>query len=71
MVNDLLYFDNDERRLRLYILIAEIEKEIFTLIYNETGYPSYIKTYKRLIDGLYIYKVLVKIYKFIRHCSYY
>ena len=71
VVNDLLYFDDDERGLRLYILTAEIEKEVFTLVYNKIEYPGYIRTYKRLINSLYIYKLLTKLYKFIGHCPYY
>ena len=70
IVNDLLYFDNDKRGLRLYIL--EIMKvEVFKLAYNEIRYPSYARTYKKLTKDLYIFNITSKLYKFIRHYSYY
>ena len=41
VINKLLYFDNNEKRLYFYILITLII-EIFKLIYNEIRYLRYV-----------------------------
>lgn len=69
LINSLLYFA-DEERLRLYISTS-VEKEVFQLIYNELDYLGYTRTYKRLINRIYILNIVKKLYKFIRHYSYY
>ena len=70
IVNDLLYFDNDKRDLRLYIFII-LKANIFKLAYDKIRYSKYIKTYKRLTNSLYIYIISIKLYEFIRYYSYY
>ena len=70
MIDDLFYFDDDERGLRLYVLIA-IKTEVFKLIYNEMRYFNYAHTHKRLIEKLYIFNMITKLYEFIRHYSHY
>ena len=64
IVNNLLYFNNNKRDLRLYIS-SSIKEEIFKLIYNKISYLNYARTYKRLINNLYIFKITSKLYKFI------
>ena len=44
-----------------------MEADVFKLVYNEIGHPGYICTYKRLIEGIYIYNIATKLYKFIRY----
>ena len=67
IVNDLLYFDDNERGLRLYIP-SIMEAEIFKLAYDEMGYSGYVRTYKRFIGNLYIFSMASKLYEFIRYC---
>lgn len=67
MVNDLLYFNDEERGLRLYIPTA-LEKEVFQLAHDEMGHPGYARTHERLTEGLYIYNMSTKLHEFIRHC---
>ena len=47
-INDLFYFDNNKKNLRLYILTI-MKIKIFQLIYNKIKYLKYIRIYKRLI----------------------
>ena len=70
IIDDLLYFDDDERNLRLYILII-VKIEVFKLTHNEIRYFDYVYTHKRLIKKLYIFNITAKLYKFIRHYSHY
>ena len=70
LVDNLFYFDDNERGLRLYVSIV-LKEEIFKLVHNEMGYSNYTRTYKRLINGLYIYNIIIKLYKFIRYYPYY
>ena len=69
LVNDLLYFDN-KRDLYLYLSII-IEVEIFKLIYNNIEYFNYVYIYKRLIDNIYIYNIVIKLYKYLYYYLYY
>ena len=64
IINDLFYFDDDERDLRLYISII-IKVEIFKLTYDEMKHFNYVYIYKRLIEELYIFNMITKLYKFI------
>ena len=70
IINELLYFDDKKRDLRLYILII-LKAKVFKLVYDKIKYSRYIRTYKRLIDNLYIFNISIKLYKFIRYYLYY
>ena len=70
LINGLLYFNNDEKSLRLYVLTV-LEAKVFRLTYNKMGYLRYARTYKKLTKGLYIFNIATKLYKFIRHYPYY
>ena len=67
VVDDLLYFDDDEKGLRLCIPSA-IEVEVFRLAYDELGHSDYTRTHERLTSNLYIFNMVTKLYEFIRHC---
>ena len=70
VMNNLLYFDNNEKGLRFYIS-SIIKIKVFKLTYNEMNYSNYIRIYKRFIRKLYIFKITIKFYKFIfyyLHC---
>ena len=69
IINKLLYFDDKKRDLRLYISIA-LKAKVFKLIYDKIRYSKYARTYKRLINNLYIFNISTKLYKFIRHYLY-
>ena len=69
IINELLYFNDDERGLRLCIPTS-IEQEVFQLAYNKIGYPGYTRIYKRLTEGLYIFNIATKLHEFIRHYPY-
>ena len=67
LINDLLYFNDDEKDLRLYIPSA-IEGEVFKLTHNKIGHLGYARTYERLTSNIYMLGLSPKLYKFIRHC---
>ena len=69
IIDDLFYFDDDKRDLRLCVLIV-IKVEIFKLAHDEIRHFDYVYTHKRLIEEFYIYNIITKFYKFIRHCFY-
>ena len=48
-----------------------IKVEVFKLAHDEMRYSDYARTHKRLIEKLYIYNIITKLYEFIRHCSHY
>ena len=70
VINNLLYFNNNKRDLRLCIS-SLIKEEVFKLAYNKTGYLDYARTHERLTSNLYILEITSKLYKFIRYYSYY
>ena len=67
IIDNLLYFDDDKRDLRLYMSTV-IKIEVFKLTHNKMRHFDYAYTHKRLIEKLYIYNITTKLYKFIRHC---
>ena len=66
LINDLLYFDDDERDLRFYVSTT-IKVEVFKLTYDEMKHFNYARIHKRLIKKLYIFNMTTKLYEFIRH----
>ena len=70
VIDDLFYFDDDKRGLRLCVSII-IKIEIFKLTHNKMKHFDYAHTHKRLIEKLYIFNIIMKLYEFIRHCSHY
>ena len=70
VVNNLLYFDDNERNLRLYIS-SSIKEEVFKLTHNEISYLEYVYTHERLTSNLYIFEIINKLHKFIRHYPHY
>lgn len=42
LINDLFYFDDFEKEMRLYILIKILKYEIFKLTHNEMRYFNYV-----------------------------
>ncbi len=72
LINGLLYFDDIEYNysLRLYLL-ATLEYKVFQKAYNKIGYPSYTRTYKKLIYNIYIFNISTKLYKYLRYYLYY
>lgn len=67
IVDDLLYFDDDEKGLRLCVP-SSLEEEVFKLAHDEMGHPGYTRIHERLTEGLYIFNMATKLHKFIRHC---
>ena len=70
LINNLLYFDNNKRDLRLYISTL-LKAKCFNLIYDKIRYLDYARIYKKLTNNLYIFEVIIKLYKFIRYFSHY
>ena len=66
LINNLFYFNNFERGMRLYILTA-LEHKVFKLAYNETGHPGYTRTHKKLTRGVYIFNMSTKLHEYLRH----
>ena len=67
IIDDLFYFDDDKRGLRFCVLTI-MKIKVFKLTYDEMRYFDYAYTHKRLIEELYIYNIITKLYKFIRYC---
>ena len=67
-MNNLLYFDNNEKDLRFYIP-SIMKTKVFKLTYNEINHFNYTRTYKRFIKKLYIFEIIIKFHKFIRYYS--
>ena len=68
VINNLLYFDNNEKGLR-FCISSIMKIKVFKFIYDEMGYFDYARTYKRFIKELYIFKMIIKLHKFIRYYS--
>ena len=69
-MNNLLYFNDNEKNL--YFYISSIMKiKVFKFIYNKISYFNYARTYERFIKELYIFKIIIKFYKFIRYYLHY
>ena len=64
IVDKLLYFNNNEKRFYLYILLA-LKIEIFKLTYNKIRYLKYARTHERLTKELYIFDIIIKLHEFI------
>ena len=70
IINNLLYFNNNEKDLRFYI--SSIMKiKVFKLTYDEIRHFNYARIYKQIIKKNYIFKMIIKLYKFIRYYLYY
>ena len=67
LVDNLLYFDDSERGLRLCIP-ENLEKQVFQLAHDALGHPGYARTHERLTDRLLVLKLSTKLHKYIRHC---
>ena len=66
LIENLLYFNDDEKNLRLYIS-SVMKTEIFKLAHDEMRHSRYARTHERLTQGLYIYNITIKLHEFIRH----
>ena len=70
IIDDLFYFDDDKRGLRLCVSTI-IKTKVFKLTYDEMRHFNYVYTHKRFIEKLYIFNITTKLYKFIRYYSHY
>ena len=64
IIDKLLYFNNNEKRLRLCVLLA-LKIEIFKLTHNKIRYLEYARTHERLTKKLYIFDITIKLHEFI------
>ena len=71
LINNLLYFDNIKREMRLYISIKTLKQKVFKLTHNKIRYLDYIYIYKKLTYNVYIFNIFIKLYKYLRYYSYY
>ena len=67
IINELFYFDNNEKKLRL-VISTDIKKNAFRFVHNELNHFNYARTYERLTKNLYMYNMFIKFHKFIRYC---
>ena len=51
LMDQLLYFDDDKKDLRLCIPTS-IDEEVFKPAHDEFGHPGYARTHERLTHGL-------------------
>ena len=70
LINNLLYFDDIKRGIRLYIS-KTLKQEVFKLTYNKIKYLGYTRIYKKLIRDIYIFNIFIKLYKYLRYYFYY
>ena len=70
LINDLFYFDDSERGMRLYILIKTLKQKVFKLAHNEMRYSGYAHIHEKLTRGIYIFNMFIKLHKYLRHYSY-
>ena len=70
LVNNLLYFNNTVRGLRLCIPVA-MEGEVFKLVYDKMGHPSYTRTHEKLTTNIYILNMVIKLYEYLRYYPHY
>ena len=56
LLDNLLYFDNLKRDMRLYISTV-LKYEIFKLTYNKIRYLEYTRIYEKLIYNVYIFSL--------------
>lgn len=70
LIDNLLYYKGEHGNLRLYISLL-LKYKVFKLAHDEIDYLKYIKIYKKLITGLFIFNIIIKLYKYIRYYSYY
>ena len=68
VMNHLLYFDDNEKNLR-FCIFSIMKTKVFKFAYNEISYFNYTRIHERLIKKLYIFKIIIKFYKFIRYYS--
>ena len=45
-----------------------MKAEVFKLTHDEMRHFNYVYTHERLIEELYIFNMVTKLYEFIRHC---
>ena len=70
LINNLLYFDDSEIEIRLYVLIRILEYKVFRLAHDEMKYFDYTRTYKKLTRNIYILNIIIKLHKYLRYYSY-
>ena len=70
LINELFYFDNFEKKMRLYISTTILKYEIFKLIHDEIKYFNYTRIHEKLIRDIYIFNIFIKFHKYLRYCSY-
>ena len=70
LINDLLYFDNFDKEMRLYIFTKTLKQKVFKLVYNKMKYLNYIRIHEKLIRDIYIFNIFIKLHKYLRHCFY-
>ena len=67
LINDLLYFDDFEREMRLYVSTNILKHKVFKLTHNEMKHFDYIRTHEKLIRDIYIFNMFIKLHKYLRH----
>ena len=70
LIDDLLYFNNEKKGLRLYVLIV-IKVEVFKFAYNKINYLGYTRIHERFTKEFYIFNIIIKFHEFIRYCPHY
>ena len=68
LINNLLYFENSERDMRLCIPTKTLKHEVFKLAHNEMRHPGYARTHEKLTRGIYIFNMSTKLHEYLRHC---
>ena len=71
LINDLLYFDNVEIKMRLCVSTRALKHKIFKLTYDEIRHSEYARTHKKLTRDIYIYNMSIKLHEYLRHYSHY
>ena len=66
LYNDLIYFKDFARRVRLYLLKA-FEKEIFYEAHNYNAHTGFNRTYKVITSNYFFRKLTRRLHRYIHH----
>jgi len=71
LTEDLIYINSRGHRSPRLCIPLSLEKEVFQAVYNELSYISFYRAYARVNEGLYIYRLLRRMRKYLEHCPNY
>ncbi len=68
VIDDLIYVDGRGHRLPRLCIPPSLEKDIFKMAHDDLGYVGFYRTYTRIIETLYLYRMYRRLRKYLEHC---